>query len=204
MTEREAYSVDAIFFEDPGAFRNWLGQNHDRATELWLGLYKKNSGRTGISYAEALDQALCFGWIDGKVRSLGELSYAIRFTPRKLDSIWSQTNIKRVGELSELGLMHPAGLERFNSRRPDRERIYSHEADPVELDPAYEATLRANEPAWNFFTAQAPTYQRVVKHWVMGAKREETRLKRLNALIESSAGGRRLPQFTSPGTRTSQ
>jgi uncharacterized protein YdeI (YjbR/CyaY-like superfamily) len=194
--------MDAIFFADPAEVRDWLGQNHDRATELWLGLYKKNSGRSGISYAEALDQALCFGWIDGKVRSVDELSYAIRFTPRKRDSIWSQSNIKRVGELAELGLMHPAGLERFNSRRPDRERIYSHEADPVELDSAYEATLRSHEAAWSFFTAQAPTYQRVVRHWIMGAKREVTRLKRLNELIEASAEGRRLPQFTSPGTRT--
>jgi uncharacterized protein YdeI (YjbR/CyaY-like superfamily) len=194
--------MDATFFADQGEFRDWLSQNHDRATELWLGLYKKNSGRTGINYAAALDEALCFGWIDGKVRSLGEISYAIRFTPRKRDSIWSQANIKRIGELTEQGLMHPAGLERFISRRPDRERIYSHEADPVELDAAYEATLRANESAWSYFTAQAPRYQRVVKHWVMGAKREETRLKRLNELIEASAAGRRLPQFTSPGTRT--
>ncbi len=193
--------MDITFFADQQEFRAWLEQNHDEQTELWLGIYKKNSGLSGIAHGEAVDQALCFGWIDGRVRSLGEISYAIRFTPRKPASIWSQVNIKRIGELTELGMMHPAGLERFTNRRPDRERLYSFETDPVDLDPSYEATLRANEVAWTFFTAQAPNYQRVVRHWIMRAKREETRLRRLDSLIETSAHHERLPQFTGSGVR---
>ncbi len=193
--------MDVTFFANQQEFRSWLEQNHANETELWLGIYKKNSGMSGIAHGEAVDQALCFGWIDGRVRSLGEISYALRFTPRKPDSIWSQVNIKRIADLTEMGLMHPAGMERFNNRRPDRERLYSFENDPIDLDPAYEATLRANEAAWTFFTAQAPSYQRVVRHWIMRAKREETRLRRLESLIETSARKERLPQFTSPGTR---
>lgn len=193
--------MDVTFFGCQDEFRDWLSENHDRETELWLGIYKKRSGRTGIQHSEAVDQALCFGWIDGRVRSLGEISYAIRFTPRKENSVWSQTNIKRVAELTELGMMHPAGLASFDGRRPEREKLYSYEVEPTELASDYEARLRANESAWTFFTSQAPSYQRTVKHWVMRAKRESTRIKRLNELIETSARGERLPQFTSPGVR---
>jgi len=196
--------MDVTFFNSQLEFREWLSEHHASETELWLGIYKKKSGKIGIGHGEAVDQALCFGWIDGRVRSLGDISYVIRFTPRTANSIWSQVNIKRVAELSEMGLMHPAGLERFNSRRPDRERLYSFEVDPVELDTTYEELLRANVPAWNFFTAQAPTYQRTVKHWVMRAKREETRVRRLNQLIDASVNGERLPQFTGSGTRRRQ
>jgi uncharacterized protein YdeI (YjbR/CyaY-like superfamily) len=194
--------MNVTFFSDQDEFRDWLSEHHDQETELWLGLYKKNSGHTGIGHSEAVDQALCFGWIDGRVKSLGEISYTVRFTPRKPNSTWSQVNLKRVPELIELGMMHPAGLEAFNNRRPDREKLYSYEVEPTELSTEYESQLRANEPAWSFFTAQAPSYQRTVKHWVMRAKREETRVKRLNELIETSARGERLPQFTSPGTRS--
>lgn len=194
--------MDPVFFSNQAEFRDWLSDNHARKTELWLGIYKKRSGQTGIQHGEAVDQALCFGWIDGRVRSLGELSYAIRFTPRTPNSIWSQVNITRVAELTDLGLMHAAGLATFNGRRPDRERLYSYEVDPTDLAASYEERLRANETAWTFFTSQAPSYQRTVKHWVMRAEREETRVKRLGDLIDASARGKRLPQFTSPGTRT--
>ncbi|MGA7671092.1 MAG: YdeI/OmpD-associated family protein [Nitrolancea sp.] len=193
--------VDAIFFDDQDEFREWLLENHDRETELWVGMYKKNSGRIGIVHGEAVDQGLCFGWIDGRVRSLGEISYAIRFTPRKPNSIWSQVNIKRVGELIELGMMHPSGLATFTGRRPDREKIYTYEMDPTDLTDEYKETLQANEAAWTFFSEQAPSYQRTARHWIMSAKQEKTRVKRLNDLIESSANGKRLPQFVSPGTR---
>ena len=192
--------MDPVFFSNQAEFRDWLSDNHARETELWLGIHKKSSGQTGLQHGEAVDQALCFGWIDGRVRSLGELSYAIRFTPRTPNSIWSQVNITRVAELTDLGLMHPAGLAVFNGRRPDRERLYSYEVDPTELAASYEERLRANETAWSFFTSQAPSYQRTVKHWVMRAKREETRVKRLDDLIEASAEGKRLPQFTGSGT----
>ncbi len=193
--------VDATYFDNQDEFREWLLANHDQETELWVGMYKKNSGRTGIAHGDAVDQALCFGWIDGRVRSLGEISYAIRFTPRKPSSIWSQVNIKRVGELIELGMMHSSGLATFNGRRPDREKIYTYEMDPTDLTDEYKEILHANEPAWTFFWAQAPSYQRTSRHWIMSAKQEKTRLKRLNDLIESSAKGQRLPQFVSPGIR---
>lgn len=193
--------MDVTFFDRQQEFRDWLNEHHDQETELWLGFYKKGSGQTSIGRSEAVDLALCFGWIDGLVRSLGERSYVVRFTPRKPNSIWSQANIKRVAELTEQGMMHPAGLSTFSTRRPERQRLYSYEVDPKELAPDYEARLRANKPAWTFFTSQAPSYQRTVKHWVMRAKREDTRVKRLTDLIEASARGERLPQFTGTGTR---
>ncbi len=193
--------MEVTFFGHQDEFRQWLSENHARETELWLGVYKKNSGKVGIKHSEAVDQALCFGWIDGRVKSLGEMSYAIRFTPRKSNSIWSQVNIKRLAELTELGMMHPAGLATFEERRPEREKLYSYEVDPTELAIDYEEKLRANEAAWAFFTSQAPSYQRTVRHWVMRAKREETRIRRLSDLIETSARGERLPQFTNSGVR---
>ncbi len=193
--------VDATFFSHQNEFRDWLLENHQQEAELWVGMYKKNSGHTGIGHGEAVDQALCFGWIDGRVRSLGEISYAIRFTPRKRNSIWSQVNIKRVGELIEMGMMHPSGLAAFNNRRPDREKIYTYEMDPTDFSDEFKELLQANEAAWSFFAAQAASYQRTSRHWIMSAKQEKTRLKRLNDLIESSANGKRLPQFVSPGTR---
>ncbi len=193
--------MDVTFFTHQNEFRDWLSQYHNQETELWLGLYKKSSGKTGIAHGEAVDQALCFGWIDGRVKGLDAVSYAIRFTPRKPNSIWSQVNIRRVAELSDLGLMHSAGVDAFESRRPGRERLYSYEVDPTELAENYGEQLRANATAWSFFNDQAPSYQRTVKHWIMRAKREETRVRRLNALIEASARGERLPQFVSPGTK---
>ena len=193
--------MDVTYFGHQDEFRHWLSENHAQETEMWLGLFKKRSGKTGIQHSEAVDQALCFGWIDGRVKSLGETSYALRFTPRKSNSIWSQVNIKRVSELVVLGMMHPAGLAAFKERRPEREKLYSYEVDLTELGIDYEEKLRANEAAWAFFTSQAPSYQRTVKHWIMRAKREETRIRRLGNLIETSARGERLPQFTGSGVR---
>lgn len=194
--------VEATFFTHQHEFREWLLINHQQETELWVGMYKKNSGRTGIVHSEAVDQALCFGWIDGRVRSLGEISYALRFTPRKPNSIWSQINIKRIGELIEMGMVHSSGLTVYNNRRPDREKIYTYEMDPTDFTDEYKEMLQANGAAHSFFTSQAPSYQRTVRHWIMSAKQEKTRVKRLNDLIESSANGLRLPQFVSPGIRT--
>ncbi len=194
--------VDATFFSDQEEFREWLLEHHQQESELWVGMYKKKSGRTGIVHGEAVDQALCFGWIDGRVRSLGDISYAIRFTPRKPNSIWSQVNIKRIGELIEMGMMHSSGLAVFNNRRPDREKIYTYEMDPTDFSDEFKEMLQANDAAWSFFSTQTHSYQRTARHWIMSAKQEKTRVKRLNDLIESSANGKRLPQFVSPGTRT--
>jgi uncharacterized protein YdeI (YjbR/CyaY-like superfamily) len=193
-----ADSMEIIYFPTSAEFHDWLVGHHDQATEVWIGFYKKDSGLTGITYAEALDEALCFGWIDTVVKSVDEKRFARRWTPRKKNSIWSQVNINRVAELTDLGRMQPAGLKTFAERNPAREKLYSHEKEPQEFDRNYEAEFRAHGSAWDFFCAQAPTYQRVVKHWVMGAKREETRLKRLNEAIEASARGERLRQFVSP------
>jgi uncharacterized protein YdeI (YjbR/CyaY-like superfamily) len=184
--------MDVVFFESPVDARTWLGENHDRATELWVGFHKKGSGNVGATYAEVLDQMLCFGWIDGIRKSLDPASYTNRFTPRRRGSIWSDVNIKRVGELIELGLMEPPGLKAFNARNEERSRVYSFEQKRPTLNEAYEAKLRANEKAWSFFQVQAPWYQRTATWWIMSAKREETRQRRLATLIEDSEHGRRL------------
>lgn len=190
--------MDVHYFETQAEWHNWLVEHHAMASEVWIGVYKKNSGLTGITYAETLDEALCFGWIDHVVKSIDDKRYVKRWTPRKKNSIWSQVNIKRVAELTELGRMQPAGLKTFAERNPARERLYSFENEPQELDRAFEEQFRANGAAWEFFCAQAPTYQRTVKHWIMRAKREETRHKRLLETIEASAKRERLRQFTSP------
>ncbi len=189
--------MNPTFFKGPAAFRRWLGQHHATAGELWVGLVKKHAGKTGITYSEALDEALCFGWIDGVRKRIDDLRWAIRFTPRKPSSIWSHINIRRVGELTALGLMRPAGLAAFRRRDEKKSRLYSYEniKRGRRLNAAYEKKLRANKRAWVFFQAQAPWYRRTAQFWVMTAKQEETRLRRLAALIASSAQGTRLGQF---------
>lgn len=193
---------DIIYFESPDEFRQWLAEHHATATELQVGLYKKGAARTGITWAQAVDQALCFGWIDSVGRRVDDERYTIRFTPRKPKSNWSTINIKRVGELTELGLMQPAGLAAFQARDPKKSRQYSYEERDRPLDAIYEDQLRANTAAWDFFQAQAPSYQRAARWWIMSAKRDETRLKRLATLIEDSENGRRLSQFVSPARQT--
>lgn len=188
--------MEATFFMTPTDFRRWLEENQASTTELLLGFYKKNSNKPGITYAQALDEALCYGWIDGVRRSLDETSYTIRFTPRKASSIWSNVNIKRAGELIELGLMQPAGLKVFNKRRPDKSGIYSFETDEQQLDTGYEEQFRARSEAWDFFQSQPPSYQKTARFWVMSAKKEETRLKRLATLIEDSSHRRRLKNLS--------
>ncbi len=179
-------------FKDSAAFRRWLERNHDRATEIWVGFYRKSSGRGGLTYKEALDQALCFGWIDGIRKKVDEASYMQRFTPRTARSVWSLVNIRRVGELTTLGLMAPKGIEVFKARDPKRSGIYSFENRPKELTPELERRFRRDRAAWEFFLAQPPGYRRLAIWFVMSAKKEETRLKRLTVLIDDSAHGRRL------------
>lgn len=184
--------MNPVFFESPSALRDWLEENHDKAQELWVGFYKAGSGRQGITYKEAVDEALCYGWIDGVRRSFDEISYTNRFTPRKPRSNWSAVNIKRVGELIAEGRMKPSGLREFEKRAS---RGYSYESGARELDPDLAKRFRANRKAWDFFQSQAPWYRRTTTHWVTSAKKEETRLKRLATLIECSEQGTRIPQL---------
>ena len=190
--------MKAKFFSSPGQFRQWLERNHDRATELLVGFHKKSSGKKSITYAEALDEALCFGWIDGVRRSLDETSYTIRFTPRKPRSIWSLVNVKHVERLQKERRMQPAGLEAYARRDPERTGIYSFENRPSELSAEYEKTFRENKAAWNFFQQQPPSYKKLMIFRTMEAKKEETRLRRLKQLIESSEKGVRLGIVTKP------
>jgi uncharacterized protein YdeI (YjbR/CyaY-like superfamily) len=185
------------FFKTPADFRKWLAAHHNSQTELWVGFYKKDSGKASITWPQSVDEALCFGWIDGIRKTIDEVSYKIRFTPRRQRSIWSAVNIKRVGELSEQGLMHQAGLKAFEARREYRSGIYSYEQRSPEMPAQYANELKKNAAAWKFFQAQPPSYRKAMNWWILSAKREDTRLQRLDKLIEVSAGGRRIPQFTS-------
>ena len=184
------------FFESPAAFRKWLEKNHASASELLVGFYKKDSGKPSITWPESVDQALCFGWIDGVRRRIDDVSYSIRFTPRKRTSNWSAINIARVAELTKLGMMRPAGLKAFEHRREEKSAIYAYENAVRTLDPADEKKFRANRKAWEFFSAQPPGYRRLSIYWITSAKKEETRARRLATLIDDSAKGRRLGVVT--------
>lgn len=186
------------FFKSPSDFRKWLERNHDSAEELTLGLYKKNSGKLSITLREAQDEGLCFGWIDSVAHNLDENSYSIRFTPRKPKSVWSAVNIKRAHELIASGRMTPAGLAEFVKRDERQAKRYSYERENPEFDPDSEDTFRANKAAWGFFLAQPRGYQRLHTWWVMSARTESTRAKRLGVLIEISQQGRRIDPMISP------
>ena len=178
-------------FETPEAFRDWLEQHHDSKPEVWVGYHRKRTGKPSMTWAESVDEALCFGWIDGVRRGIDAERYSIRFTPRQQRSTWSAVNIKRAGELIAAGRMRPAGLAAFAARTDDRSAIYSHERrNAAKLEPEQEARFRADEAAWAWFQARAPSYRRQALHWVASAKRPETRERRLAALIEDSAAGR--------------
>lgn len=177
------------FFITPAQFREWLERNHATATELMIGFHKKSSGRKSITYAEALDEALCFGWIDGVRRNLNETSYEQRFTPRRAKSIWSLVNLRHVDRLTREGRMRPAGLEAFARRDPKRTGIYSFENAPRQLTPAFEKNFRQNKGAWEFFEKQAPYFKKAIVNWIMNGKKEETQLRRLEKVIESAARG---------------
>jgi len=180
------------FFATPAAFRRWLEKNHEKVAELLVGFYKKDSGKPSITWPESVDQALCFGWIDGIRRRIDDVSYSIRFTPRKRGSIWSAVNIRRATELTKQGLMSPPGLRAFEARDEKKSAIYSYENAPRTLPPDAEKALRANKKAWEYFDAQPPSYRRLATYWVLSAKKEETRARRLALLIADSAAGRRV------------
>jgi len=184
------------FFSSTQLFRAWLAKYADRHDELLVGFWYKDSGKGGITYAEALDEALCVGWIDGVRRKLDDSSYSIRFTPRRKGSIWSLVNVRHIERLIVAGRMTGAGLAVFAARTPDKTGIYSFEKAPQVFDPALERKFRAARKACKFWEAQPPGYRRVATHWVMSAKREETRIRRLAILIEDSAAGHRLAVVT--------
>ena len=185
------------FFPTPADFRAWLEANHDKFGELLVGFYKKDSGKPSITWPESVQVALCFGWIDGVRKSLDETSYTIRFTPRKPTSTWSAINIKFVQELTKKGLMDPAGLKAFAARNAKKSGIYSYEQRKnAQFTRKQAKQFRANKTAYEFFRSQAPWYQRVCTYWVITAKREETRCKRLSELIAHSQNRHRIPRLT--------
>ena len=184
-----------IFFAKAADFRKWLEKNHDKETELLVGFYKKDSGKPSITWPESVDQAICFGWIDGVRKSIDDISYTIRFTPRKPKSTWSAVNIRKVEELTKQGLMHPAGIAAFNKKEEKNSKIYSFEQKAVGLDENYERIFKQNKKAWKHFGSKPPSYRKACIHWVMSAKQEVTQLKRLDTLITCSAAGEPIPQM---------
>lgn len=183
-------------FKTPSAFRTWLAKHHAAETELWVGYCKKATGQPSMTWPESVDEALCYGWIDGLRKGIDEETYTIRFSPRKPRSIWSAVNIRRAKELIEEGRMRAAGLKAFEARTENRSGIYSYEQRKEQLDGPYAAKLKQNPPAWEFYRAQPASYRRAANWWVVSAKKEETRLARLEKLIELSAMARTIPQFT--------
>jgi uncharacterized protein YdeI (YjbR/CyaY-like superfamily) len=182
------------FFRAPADFGTWLEKNHATATELWVGFYTKDSGKPSITWPESVDQALCFGWIDGIRKRVDEISYQIRFTPRRRGSIWSAINIKRARELVRQKQMRPTGLKAFAARVENKSGIYSYEQRSTELSQPYANLLKKNKAAWNFFKKQPPSYRKMIGWWIISAKKEETRMARLAKLISESAKGKRLLQ----------
>jgi uncharacterized protein YdeI (YjbR/CyaY-like superfamily) len=197
--------VKPIFFATVGELRDWLERNHATATELFVGFYKRGSGKASITWQELVDEELCFGWIDGVRNGIDDLSYSNRITPRKPRSTWSAINIARARELIRLGRMRPAGLKAFERRTEERSAIYSYEQrEAVRLEPQAERAFRENKKAWAFFQAQPPSYQRAATWWVISAKRDGTRQKRLGMLIRESQNRLTIAPLsrTPPRTRT--
>ena len=191
------------FFASPAEFRHWLEKHHAELDEIWVGFHKRSTGKASLTWPESVDCALSFGWIDGVRKSIDASSYRIRFTPRKPTSIWSAINLRRVAELKEMGLMHPAGIAAFERRKDEKSRIYSYEQrKTARLPAAFEKQLRANRQAWSFFQAQPPWYRRIASFWVISAKKEETRANRMRTLIDDSARGRTIKPLTRPKKAT--
>jgi uncharacterized protein YdeI (YjbR/CyaY-like superfamily) len=180
------------FFKKQSEFRDWLTKNHEKENELLVGFYKVDSGKPSLSWSESVDQALCFGWIDGVRKSIDSESYTIRFTPRRTTSIWSAINIRKIEELTQKGLMHPSGIKAFEHRTEQKSKIYSHENETKKLSAPFIKQFKMNKTAWDFFKTQAPSYQKVMTHWIMSAKQEKTQISRLEKTIASSAAEKRM------------
>jgi uncharacterized protein YdeI (YjbR/CyaY-like superfamily) len=185
-------SIKPIFFPTQSDLRKWFEKNYKKEKELLAGYYKVSTGKPSITWSQSVDEAICFGWIDGIRRNVDEESYCIRFTPRNPKSNWSAINIKKAEELIKLGIMKPEGLALFNQRTDKNSKVYSYENPAVTLDKSYEKKFRTNKQAWKFFQSTAPSYQKTTTRWVMSAKQEETRLKRLNELISDCAAGKKI------------
>lgn len=184
--------MDPKFFKNQSDFRKWLEKNHDKETELIVGFYKVDSGRQNMTWSQAVDEAICFGWIDGIRRSIDSESYCIRFTPRRPTGIWSAVNIKKVEELTKNGLMHPAGIAAFKRLNPEKSMIYSFESGEKTLPPEFDQKIKSDTTAWNFFEKQPPSYRKRIIHWILSGKQESTRLSRLSKLIVESRSGNRI------------
>ena len=182
-------------FATAADFRAWLEENHATASELWIGYYKKGVPKTSMTYAEAVDEALCFGWIDGQARRISDEVAGQRFSPRRSTSSWSAINIAKMAELEASGRLHPAGRRAFEERDRLKDASYSYESPPRELPPDWLARLEADADAWTYWQHETPSYRRTATHWVLSAKRPETRERRLATLIGDSAAGRRVKQF---------
>ena len=178
--------MEPKFFSTQDDFRKWLEENHQKESELLVGFYKVGTKKSSMTWSESVDQALCFGWIDGIRKSIDKESYQIRFTPRKSTSIWSAVNIKKIEELTEKGLMFPAGIAAFEKRKEHKSKIYSHENNPKEFSEEFLKLFKANKKAWQYFEKLAPSYKKTSIHWVINAKQEVTQLKRLQQLIADS------------------
>jgi uncharacterized protein YdeI (YjbR/CyaY-like superfamily) len=185
-------AIAPTFFPAPAAFRQWLRKHHKTATELWVGYYKKDSGRQSITWPESVDEALCFGWIDGIRKSIDAECYTNRFTPRRPGSNWSAINTRRAAELIAEGRMQPAGLAAYQLRDEKKTAVYSFENRPAALSPALQSRFRANATAWRFWQAQPPGYRKLMTWHVMSAKRDETRARRLDVLVAQCAAGQRI------------
>jgi len=185
--------ISPKYFATPSSFRKWLEKNHGKASELLVGFYKVGSGKPSMTWSQSVDEALCFGWIDGVRRSIDKDRYSIRFTPRKPGSIWSAINIAKVEKFKSQGLMHPSGIASFQKRTEGKSKIYPHEIGEVKFSPVFEKQFKGNKAAWKYFQSLAPSYRKPSINWVMTAKQEATRIKRLNELPiakQEGIGGR--------------
>lgn len=189
---------DPFFFSSQEEWRTWLDENFDKTEEIWIGFYKSGSGIKGITNKEAVDEALCFGWIDGLVKGRDETTWIKRFTPRKPSSIWSLANTRRVQELTEMGKMHSAGLKAFSLRTQKRSGIYSFESEAKEFSGEFLKIFVSNPEAWQNFSAMPPSYRKTATHWVLTAKQQATREGRLDQLIKVSRQNKRLPHLSRP------
>jgi uncharacterized protein YdeI (YjbR/CyaY-like superfamily) len=181
-----------IYFKDQNEFRKWLEENYNKEQEVIVGFHKVKTRKSSMTWSQSVDQALCFGWIDGIRRSIDNDKYCIRFTPRRLSSTWSNVNIKKIEELRKKGLMTKEGLEIFNKRKKPESVIYSSEQDPFKIPDTLELIFKANKIAWDFFIKQAPSYRKTMIRWIMSAKQESTKTSRLNKLIDASENLKKL------------
>ncbi|MDX6698290.1 MAG: hypothetical protein QOE65_1687 [Solirubrobacteraceae bacterium] len=192
-------ATEPVFFSSPEELRAWLEEHHESASELVVGFHRAGTGRPTLTWNETVDEVLCFGWIDGQVRRIDDTRFSRRLTPRRARSIWSAKNVARADELIAEGRMRPAGLRAFEARTEARTGIYAHErAEPARLPAAAEKRLRGDRRAWEFWSAQPPSYRRTAAHWVTSAKRPETRERRLSQLIEDSRAGLRVKPLRPP------